>query len=77
MASGRGREEPRTVVQRGGDRLRGAGQRAFLRVAQHALQFAHVLDAQPRQRQEHGEDEQQLRANGQRNAGQRHSAFQR
>ena len=59
---GRRREQPRPVVQRGGHRLRGAGQRALLRVAQHALQLAHVLVAEPRQREEHGEDEQELRA---------------
>ncbi len=50
---GPGREEPRPVVQRGRDRLCGAGERPLLRIAQHALQFAHVLDAQPGQRQEH------------------------
>ena len=42
------REQPRPIVQRGGDRLRGAGERALLRVAQHALELAHVLVAQPR-----------------------------
>ena len=53
-------------MQRGRDRLRGAGERALLRVAQHALELAHVLDAEPRQREEHREHEQELRADAER-----------
>jgi hypothetical protein len=70
-------EQARAVVQCGRHCLRSARERSFLGIAQKALQLAHVGNAQPRQRQEHREDEQQLRAYGQRDAGQPHSAFQR
>ena len=46
-------EQARAIVQRGRHRLRGAGERALLRVAQNALELAHVLVAEPRQRKEH------------------------
>ena len=59
-------EQARAVVQRSGHGLGGPGERALLSVTQHALQFPHVLDAEPRQHEEHGQHEQQLRADRQR-----------
>ena len=41
---GRSRKQSRPVVQRGRHGLRGARQRALLRVAQDALELAHVFD---------------------------------
>ncbi len=61
-------EQSRPVVERGRDRLRGAGKRLLLGVAQKALQLANVLVAEPRDRQKHGQHQQQLRPYAQRDA---------
>jgi hypothetical protein len=62
------REQARPLVQRDRHGLRGAGQRALLRIAEEALDLAHVFVAEPRQREKHRQDEQELRADAERDA---------
>ncbi len=66
-------EQSRAIVQRRRNRLCGPGERTLLRVAQHALQFAHVLVAQERDDEKHHQDQQELRADAECNAEGLHS----
>ena len=59
-------EESRAIVERGRDRLRGARELLLLRVAQHAFELAHVAPAEERDREEHGQHEEELRADAER-----------
>ncbi len=63
---GRSGEQPRPVVERDRHRLRGRRERALLRVAEEALELAHVLVAEPGQREEHRQHQQQLGADAER-----------
>src|SRR5207248_9341235 len=56
-------EQRSPVVQGGRHRLRRTGERALLGVAQETLELLHVLVAEPRDREEYGQDKQELRAN--------------
>ena len=68
----RPREERRAIVQGGRHRLGRAGERALLRLAQHALDLLHVGVAEPGNGQENGEDQQELRADAEPEARPRH-----
>ena len=69
-------EKPGAIVQRGRHRLRRAGERSFLRIAQHALELAHVAPAEEGDDEEHRQDEQQLGTDAELDA-RSHQTFQR